>query len=75
MGLFSLAQVCVRPSFPSIMFFFILSNTCFLFLQGVLMMKDLMNRCVSQAKVVDRVKAKAKVTEAELGELKAWKVV
>ena len=38
-------------------------------------MKDLMNRCVSQAKVVDRVKAKAKVTEAELGELKAWKVV
>jgi len=39
------------------------------------MMKGLMDRCVSQAMVVDRVRAKAEVTEAELGELKAWKVI
>ena len=35
------------------------------------MMKGLMDLCLSQEMVVDRVRAKAKVTEAELGELKA----
>ena len=39
------------------------------------MMKGLMDCCVSQATMVDRVRAKAEVTEAELGELKAWKVI
>ena len=39
------------------------------------MMKGLMDCCVSQAMVVDHVRAKAEVTEAELGELKAWKVI
>lgn len=35
-------------------------------------MKGLMDRCVSQATMLDHVRARA---EAELGELKAWKVV
>lgn len=39
------------------------------------MMKGLMDCCLSQKMVVDRVRAKVKVTEAKLGELKAWKVV
>ena len=37
-------------------------------------MKGLMDRCVSQATVVDRVRARAEASEAELGELKAWMV-
>ena len=39
------------------------------------MMKGLMEHCMSQVMVVDHAKAKAKATEAELKELKAWKVV
>ena len=39
------------------------------------MMKGLMDHCVSQATVVDRVRVRAEATEVELGELKAWKVV
>ena len=38
-------------------------------------MKGLMDRCMSQATVVDHVRAKAKASKAERGELKAWKVV
>ena len=38
-------------------------------------MKDLVDHCMSQATMVDRVKAKAEATEAELGGLKAQKVV
>lgn len=38
-------------------------------------MKGLMDRCLSQETMVDHVRAKAKATEAELGELKAWKVI
>ena len=39
------------------------------------MMKGLMDRYVSQATMVDCVRAKAKATKAVLGELKAWKVI
>ena len=39
------------------------------------MMKGRMDRCVSQAMVVDRVRARVEASEAELGELKAWKAV
>lgn len=46
-----------------------------MFAGGVFMMKGLMDRCMSQATVVDHVRARAEVSEAELGELKAWKVV
>ena len=38
-------------------------------------MKGLMDRCLSQETMVDHVRAKAEATEAELGELKAWKVI
>ena len=39
------------------------------------MMKGLIGRCLSRKTALDRVKAKAQATEAELGELKAWKPV
>ena len=39
------------------------------------MMKGLMDRSVSQAMVVDRVRARVEALEAELGELKAWKAI
>ena len=39
------------------------------------MMKGLMDCCVSQATVVDHVRVRAEASEAELGELKAWKTV
>lgn len=39
------------------------------------MMKSLMDLCVSQATVVDRVRARVEASEAQLGELKACKVV
>ena len=39
------------------------------------MMKGLMDHCVSQVMVVDHVTARAKALKAELGELKARKVV
>ena len=52
-------------------FLFILSNPGFRCLQGVLMMKGLMDHCVSRATVVDRVRARAEALEAELAELKA----
>ena len=39
------------------------------------MMKGLMDRCLSQEMVADQVRAKVRATEAELGELKVWKVV
>lgn len=39
------------------------------------MMKGLMDRCVSQATMVDRKRAKAEASKAELGELKAQKVI
>ena len=38
-------------------------------------MKGLMDRCLSQETMVDYVRAKAEATEAELRELKSWKVV
>ena len=38
------------------------------------MMKGLMDRCVSQATVVDHVRARVEASKDELGELKAWKV-
>ena len=44
-------------------------------LVGVLMIKGLMDRCMSQATVVDHVRARAEALEAELGELKAWKAI
>ena len=37
------------------------------------MMKGLIGHCLSRQTTLDRVKAKAQATEAELGELKAWK--
>ena len=39
------------------------------------MMKGLMDHCMSQVTVVDHVRARAEESEAELGELKAWKVI
>ena len=39
------------------------------------MMKGLMDHCVSQATVVDHVRGRAEVSEAKLGELKAWKSI
>ena len=39
------------------------------------MMKGMMDHYVSQAMMINRVRARAKASEAKLGELKAWKVV
>lgn len=39
------------------------------------MIKGLMDCCMSQAIVVDHVRARVEASEAELGELKAWKAV
>ena len=64
-----LRYVSVFLSFLSCCFF-ILSNPCFLFLQGVLIMKGLMDCCLSQETVVDHVKVKVEATMVELGELK-----
>ncbi|KAL0008763.1 hypothetical protein SO802_010265 [Lithocarpus litseifolius] len=41
--------------------------------QVMLMMKGLMGRCLNHETALDCVRAKAKVTEEELAELKAWK--
>ena len=38
-------------------------------------MKGLINRCVSQVTVVDRVRSRAEASKVELSELKAWKSV
>lgn len=46
-----------------------------MFAGGVFMIKGLMDRHMSQATVADHVRARVEVLEAELGELKAWKVV
>ena len=70
-GLFNLAQVCL--SFP--FFYFVLflshSNLCFLFLQWVLMMKSLMNRCASHEMVVSRLREKVEAKEMKHRELTA----
>ena len=39
------------------------------------MMKGLMGRCLNHETALDRIKAKARSTEDELTELKAWKTV
>ena len=41
----------------------------------MLMMKGLMGRCLNHETALDRIKAKARSTEDELVELKAWKTV
>ncbi|XP_075640614.1 uncharacterized protein LOC142612399 [Castanea sativa] len=41
--------------------------------QGVLMAKGLMDRCLTQEKTLDCVRAKSKATGEELDELKLWK--
>ena len=39
------------------------------------MMKGLMGRCLNHEIALDRLRAKATLTEDELNELKSWKVV
>ena len=39
------------------------------------MMKGLMGRCLNHETMLDHIKAKARSTEDELVELKAWKMV
>ena len=41
----------------------------------MLMMKGLMGRCLNHETTLDRIREKARLTEDELNELKAWKVV
>ena len=41
----------------------------------MLMMKGLMGRCLNHKTALDCIKAKARSTEDELVELKAWKTV
>ena len=72
-GLFSLAQVCLSVT---ILCPVILSSCCCLcFLQGVLMMKGLMDRCVSQEMVVACLKKKLSAKDTKVQELLAWKDV
>ena len=51
------------------------SNFRSLFLQGVLMMKGLMDLCISQETVVGRLREKVETTKTELRELYAWREV
>ena len=39
------------------------------------MMKGLIGCCLNHEMALDHVRAKAQLTEAELGELKAWRMV
>ena len=41
----------------------------------MLMMKGLMGHCLNHEIALDRLRAKATLTEDELNELKSWKVV
>ena len=51
------------------------SNLCFIFLQGVVMMKGLMDRCTSHETVMSRLREKVEAREMELRELMTWKEV
>ena len=74
-SLFSLAQVCSSVPFFYSILLLSRSNLRFLFLQWLVMMKGLMNRCASHETVMSRLKEKVEAKETELWELKAWKEV
>ena len=75
-GLFNLAQVCSFVSFflfrPIVVSF---GPSFFFFLQGVVMMKGLMDCYASHEMVVSRLREKVEVREMELWELTVWKEV
>ena len=72
-GLFSIAQVILHLSIfhPSLLFSSHL--TPFFPFQAMVMMKGLMGRCLHHKTTLERVRAKADLTEDELNQLKAWK--
>lgn len=70
-GLFSIAQVNMPVPFRFLSNCLLTFLTLFWFLYGMLMMKGLMDYCLSYETALDRVRAKAKATMAELEELKA----
>ena len=71
--LFSLAQVCLFVTVPCSILLLSCSKPCFCFLQGVVMMKGLIDRCVSHEMVLGRLKEKLGTKETEMQELLAWK--
>ena len=68
MGLFCIAQV---TSQPSTFFSSTYLATNFFCLQAMLMMKGLMGRCLNHEIALDRLRAKATLTEDKLNELKS----
>ena len=74
-GLFILPQVCLSVPFFCFVLLLSRSNLHFLFLQGVIMMKDLMDRCAPHKTVMSHLKEKVEARKTELRELMAWKEV
>ena len=75
MGLFSLAQVHRSVYLCLLCFNAVLSKLCPWFLQGVDMMKGLMDLCISYETVLSCLREKLGAKETELQELLAWKNV
>ena len=75
MGLFSLAQVRRSVYLCLLCFNVVLSKLCPWFLQGVDMMKGLMDLCISHETVLSCLREKLGAKETELQELLAWKNV
>ena len=74
-GIFSLTRYA-NPSFsPFCLVVTPFSSLRFLFLQGLLVMKGLMDRCMSLEMVEGRLREKAKTTKTELRELHAKREV
>ena len=72
-SLFSIAKVTVFV--PFLCFLTFPSFLPFFYFQAMLMMKGLMGRCLNHETTLDRIKAKARLTEDEIVELKVWKTV
>ena len=73
--LFILAQLCLSVTVPCSILLLSCSKPCFCFLQGVVMMKGLIDRCVSHEMVLGRLREKLGAKETEMQELLAWKDV
>ena len=72
-GLFAIAQVILPVDFLSILFCLAFHLTPFFVFRAVIMMKELMGRCLNNETALESVRAKAELTEDELSQLKTWK--
>ena len=65
-GLFNLAQVCLFVTVLCPILFSSCSKVCFCFLQGVIMMKGLMDHCVSHKTVLGHLREKLGAKETKV---------